>query len=135
PCVHHQPRLLPVHGTVDVKIEPLADVDRDAPESAEIEAGHGAGHAWIDFQNENLFLAIEERLGGKQNVGAEDAVDLVALARTPEAAEVDENHRLIDEVQGAEAKIARDGDGVERAVDAGPRGDLRFAGDRREPEI
>src|ERR1044071_8792879 len=79
--VHHQFRLNPVHGAVDVKIVAVADVDRDAAKSAEIESGHAARHARIYLENEDLPLAIEERLGGEQNIRTQDSIDLVSFGR------------------------------------------------------
>jgi len=133
--VHHEPRWSAIHGAVHVKIEAVADVDRDPAEPGEIKAGDRARHARIDFQNENLSLAIEERFGREQNIGAENAVDLVAFGGTAKAAEIDEDHRFIDEIERAEAQILGDGDGIERAVDAEPRWDVGLAGDGRESEM
>ena len=116
--VHHEPSRLAVHGAVYIKIEAVAHMHWDATKPAEIETGDGAGHARIHFQNQQLPLAIEERLGRKQNVGTEDPVDLVAFGRPPEPAEIDQDQRFIDQVQITEPNILRDGDGIERAVDA-----------------
>ena len=56
-------------------------------------------------------------------------------AMMPKAAEVDEHHWFVYEIQRTEAKIARDRNGVERAVDAEAGGDFGFPGDRRESKI
>ena len=133
--VHHEPRRFPVHGAVHVKIETVADMHRDPAESAEIETWHVAGHARIRFQDEQLSLAIDERLGRKQNVGAKDSVDLVAFTRTAEPAEIDEDQRFVDEVEIAQPNILGDRDGIEGAVNAELRGQIGLAGDGCEPKV
>ena len=52
-----------------------------------------------------------------------------------QAAEVHQNHRLVDQIQGAEPEIVRDRHRVECAVDAETGRDLGFTGDRRQSKI
>src|ERR1041385_1857089 len=107
----------------------------NAAESVELDPGHSPRDARVDFQDQNLSLAIEKRFGGKENVGAEDTVDFIALGGTAKTAEIDEDHGFVDKIQRAQPEIARDRDGIECTVDAEPGRDLRFTGNRFETEM
>src|SRR5580765_2288881 len=65
PRVHHQLRLLSIHRTVDVKVETVTHVHRDPAVAARVESGYRPGNARVDFQNQDLPLAIKHRLGWK----------------------------------------------------------------------
>src|SRR5947209_18188552 len=134
PRVDHQLRLLPVDRAVYVKVEPIANVHRDSAKSGQVEPWNCPGHTRIDLQDQNLALTIEHRFRREKNVRAEDPIDFVAL-RTPQATEVDQDHRLVDQVECAEAKVSRDSDGIECAVDAEPRRDGRLRADRGQSVV
>ena len=92
----------------------------------------------VNFHEQDLLLAIEHCLRGKENVGSEDAIQLllVKLVRgAGRTAEIDRHHWLIDEGKGAEPKPVRDGDAVQASVDAQLRRKLGAAWDRRHPEV
>ncbi len=97
------------------------------------------------FMNKDLGIAIEHRLGREKNVGPEDAVEflLVKFARGPgRRAQIDRDHRLVEQNESAEPESMRDRDAAETAIDAERDGSLEVPGSgdipkcaRREAEI
>src|ERR1043166_8370508 len=105
--IDHQSRGRSVDGAVDVEVVALAEEERHFLQAAVLDSGRAAACIRINFQKQQLLIAVEYRLGGKKDVGAKDAVDFLfvqdarGVART---AKIDSYDRFIDKVERAETK-------------------------------
>ena len=136
--IDHELRRLAVQFAVDVKIPAFCHANRHVFPTAVIYSRHGAARVRVEFHEQDLFFAIKHGLGGEENVGPEDAVEFLLVKFSGGAgwrAQIDRDHRLIDQDEGAEAELVRNGDTAEAAVDAQPWRELGRAGDPRHAEM
>ncbi len=137
-CVHQQPGARPVEGAVHIEIETRANVYRHPGEAAVIQPRDAAANFRIDFQNETLRATIEDRVGRKQNVGPEDAIDRLFvhhLRRFRRAPEINRHHWFVDQVQETETQAPRHHHSIEAAVNLEACRDLGVRSRRRHPEM
>jgi hypothetical protein len=69
-------------------------------QSASVETRNTTQNVGVGLQDEQLLLTIQYRLGWKKNIRANDSVDFLFVnqaCRTGGVAEIDSNHRFIDQ--------------------------------------
>ena len=111
PRIDHQPGWRAVNGGIDVKVEAVTYLDGHSVEPPIVDSGRAAGQIRIQLHDEQLPLAVEDRLGGKQYVGSQDSVDLLFFQQPRSAggaAKIHRDHRLIEQVEAAKTKVMGD---------------------------
>ncbi len=129
--IDHEPGRRAVYRAVDIEVVAIADPNRHLAEATILHTRGAPASIRINFQNQRLRLAIEDRFGGKENVGAENSIDLLLAKHSrgvTGSAKIDNDDRFVQQVERAEAKVMRDGHIVKCAVDLETRGQFRSAG-------
>src|SRR5439155_25717704 len=99
--IDHEPGRRAVNRTIDIKIVALAHPQRHLLQTAILDTRRAAWRVRIDFQNEQLLLAIENGPGREKNVGPEDPIDFFFVQHArgmTRTAKIDRHYRLVDEV-------------------------------------
>jgi hypothetical protein len=78
----------------------------------------------IHFEDQYLFLAVKNGASRQENISTENPIDFLFVkyaGRASGVGKIDNDHRLIDEIECANAEVARDGNVVKRAINLQPR--------------
>src|SRR6266699_1991268 len=128
--VNHELGGRAVDRAIDIKIEPVTHANRHAAETAMLHSGCAAGSVRIDFQNQQLPLAIEDRSGGKKNISTKDSIDLLLVEHagsTAGTAKIDNHDRFIQEFERAKLEPARNGNFELPGIPVSPKYSRRCA--------
>src|SRR5207244_10952954 len=102
----------PIPGCVYLHIIRVSYATRHTAEAARLCARRFARKSGIHFEDQYLFLAVNNGASRQENISTENPIDFLFLkyaGRASGAGKIDNYHGLIDEIECANAEVARDG--------------------------
>jgi len=122
--VHHQTGGFSIDGCVNVQVISFTYANRHTAEAAILCARRFARKSGIHFEDQYLFLAVKNGASRQENISTENPIDFLFVkyaGRASGVGKIDNDHGLIDEIECANAEVARDGNVVKRAINLQPR--------------